>query len=55
MVTWGEKFGIVTRKGGYNCLDRSFRIKQDLIDALTTEPKFKQELRDILLPIMLVA
>ena len=55
MVTWGEKFGVVTRKGGYNCLERTFRIKQDLVDALITDPMFKKELRETLMPILLMA
>jgi len=55
MIAWGEQLGIITRQGGYNCLDRTFRIKGDLERALITDPKFKQELRDTLMPILLAA
>jgi recombination protein RecA len=53
MVTWGERYGLITRKGGYNCLGRNFRIKADLEEGLMKDPVFKWELRAALMEILL--
>lgn len=55
MVEWGEKFGVITRDGGYNCLGRKFRIKAELEKALETDKVLKKELRECLLPILIAA
>ena len=52
-IQWGEKCGLVTRDKGYNCLGRNFRIKADLQEALEKDPKFKKEVYNHLLPLML--
>lgn len=53
MVKWGEHVGLITRQGGYNCLGRNFRIKQELIDELERDPQFRADLSSSLMPILL--
>jgi recombination protein RecA len=52
-IQWGEKCGLVTRDKGYNCLGENFRIKADLQTKLETNPKFKKDVYNALLPLML--
>lgn len=53
MIAWAEKYGLVTRKGGYNCLGRNFRIKADLEEGLIADALFKFELREALMAVLL--
>ena len=53
MVAWAEKYGLVTRKGGYNCLGRNYRIKADLEEGLIRDPVFKAELYISLMEVLL--
>lgn len=53
LVKWAELTELVTRKGGYNCLGRNFRVKKELIEALQQDPTFKRELEKELMPRLL--
>lgn len=53
LVKWGELTQLITRKNGYNCLGRNFRVKKELMDALQEEPEFKKKLEKALMPKLL--
>lgn len=53
MVKWGEQVGLITRDKGYNCLGRNFKVKKDMMDALEADPAYRQNLREVLMPILL--
>jgi len=54
IVSLAEKIGLLERKGGqYECLGRTFRIKEDVETGLLTDPTFSSELRTTLMKVLL--
>jgi recombination protein RecA len=55
MIDWGEKTGLVQRSGGYQCNGETFRLKADLEKKLKTDPPFKMQLWQTLMPLLLAS
>lgn len=55
IIDHGERIGVITRSGGYQCIGETFRVKADLEQRLVKDPEFKAKLWHTVMPLILAA
>lgn len=55
IIDHGERIGVITRSGGYQCIGETFRVKADLEKRLAQDPVFKAKVWHTVMPMILAA